>query len=151
MTGADGLGPGVEERLRASFARQQMMATIGARLAELGPGCAAVELAISAAVGQQHGFVHGGATAAIADTACGYAVLSQLPAGSGVLTVELKVNFLAPAGGELLVASAHVKRAGRTLSLAVCDVEAIAGAERNLVAHMTATMMAIEGRADVVD
>ena len=143
--------PAFAERIRASFARQSMMATIGATLERVEPGLVTISLPHAPHILQQHGFVHGGATAAIADSAAGYAALTLLPAGSGILAVEFKINLMAPARGDRLVAAGRVIRTGRTLSIAQAEVVAHEGDETRLVALLTATLMTIEGRDGVVD
>jgi uncharacterized protein (TIGR00369 family) len=141
----------VEDRIRTSFARQGLMATIGATIERISPG--AVEIAIRpvAAISQQHGFVHAGAVSAIADSAAGYAALSLMPASTGILTTEFKINLLAPAAGERIVARGKVVKAGRTLTLGQTDVFAETHGEAKLIALLTATLMTIRGRVDVSD
>jgi uncharacterized protein (TIGR00369 family) len=131
--------PGYEERVRASFAKQGLMKTLGASLGEVSPGL--VEIAICPAISQQHGFVHGGAVSAIADSAAGYAALSLMPADTGILTAEFKINLVAPAAGERIVARGRVIRAGRTLTLAQTEVFAESGEQEKLIALLTATLM----------
>jgi uncharacterized protein (TIGR00369 family) len=141
----------VVERIRASFARQGLMTTLGASLESIAPGLVEIAFAPSPAITQQHGFVHAGAVSAIADTAAGYASLSLMPPGRGVLTTEFKINLLAPAIGERFVARGLVIKAGRTLTIAQAEVFAFNGEKEKLIALLTATMMAIEGRDGVVD
>jgi len=100
---------------------------------------------------QQHGFVHAGAVSAIADTAAGYAALSVIPMNRGVLTAEFKINLLAPARGERLIARGKVVKAGRTLTLAQTEVFAENEGKEQLIALLTATLMAIEGREGIAD
>src|SRR5262245_16880240 len=107
-----------ETRVRNSFARQGLMRTLGAKLDSVTPGHVAISLQPRPGIAQQHGFVHAGAVSAIADTAAGYAALTLLPAGRGVLTTEFKINLLAPASGDRIVARARVVRSGRTLTVA---------------------------------
>ena len=128
-------------RVRASFARQGAMATLGAGLADIASGRAEIALPIEPHLSQQDGFLHAGVVVAALDSACGYAALTLMPHDAEVLTVELKVNLLAPASGARLVAEGEVVRAGRTLT--VCRGEAYAeqGAERVHVATMLATMV----------
>ena len=140
-----------EERVRASFDRQPFMQTIGASLARVAPGEAEIVMPVTPRLGQQHGFVHAGVVSALADTACGYAAFSLMPASAGVLTTEFKVNLLAPAAGERLVAVGRVVKPGRTLTVTQAEVFAETGSERRLVALLTATLMAVEGRDDVQD
>ncbi len=129
------------------------MGTLGASLERIGDGEVVIRLAGSPRVSQQHGFVHAGAVAAVADSACGYACLTKMPADAAVLSVEFKINLLAPApcgAGDSLLAHAKVVRAGRTISVASCEVwaEPVQG-ERKMVALMQATMMRVEARAGV--
>lgn len=138
-------------RIQQSFAKQGLMTTLGARLEKVEPGFVEIALVPSPAVSQQHGFVHAGAVSAIADSAAGYAALSVMPEGTGVLTAEFKINLLAPAAGDRIVARGRVVKAGRTLTLSQADVFAVKGGEEKLVAHLTATLMAIVGRDGVVD
>ncbi|MET0605005.1 MAG: PaaI family thioesterase [Beijerinckiaceae bacterium] len=128
-----------------------MMATIGARLEAIAPGECVIAMPRAESLLQQHGFAHGGAIGMIADSACGYAALSLMPAGSGVLTVEYKINFIAPAAGERFIATGNVLRSGRQLTVSQATVESLNGGERRVIAHMTSTLMTIAGRSDVVD
>lgn len=143
--------PDFRSRVLQSFGKQGLMTTLGASIVRLDPGEVEIALPVAPAVSQQYGFVHGGAVAAIADSAAGYAALSLMPAGVGVLTTEFKINFLAPAAGERIVARGRVLKAGRTLTLAQTDVVAIDGGQEKLAAHLTATLMTIEGRDGIVD
>ena len=120
QTSAD-IQPEVEARVRDSFARQGLMRLLGAELVEVTPGRVRIDLARRSEVSQQHGYVHAGATSAIADSAGGYAALTLMPANSEVLTVEYKLNLLAPAAGSRLEAIGTVLKFGRTLS--VCRLE----------------------------
>jgi uncharacterized protein (TIGR00369 family) len=140
-----------ESRVRASFAKQGLMRTLSASLERIAPGLVEIALTPSAAVSQQHGFVHAGAVATIADSAAGYAALTLMPPGAGVLTAEYKINLLAPASGERLVARGRVVKAGRTLTLAQAEVFAVTAGQEKLVALLTATLMAVEGREGVSD
>lgn len=140
-----------ERRIRASFARQGLMHTLGASLGEIGPGRVEIVLVPTPEIAQQHGFVHAGAVSAIADSAAGYAALSLMPIDRGVLTTEFKINLLAPATGERIVARARVIKAGRTLTLAQTDVFAVADGTERLVAFLTATLMAMDGRGGIAD
>jgi uncharacterized protein (TIGR00369 family) len=145
-------GAAVRERIQASFAKQGLMATLGASLVNVAPGRVEISICPVPAISQQHGFVHAGAVSAIADTAAGYAALSLMPPERGVLTTEFKINLVAPAAGDLIVARGKVVKAGRTLTLAQTEVFAITGGHEKLIALLlTATMMAIEGRDGVTD
>lgn len=143
--------PEVAARIEASFGKQAFMATLGARLLRVAPGEVEIELPVSPHLCQQHGFVHAGAVSSIADSACGYAALTTMPAGTGILTAEFKINLLAPAAGERLVAKGKVVKAGRTLTLAMAEVFAEANGASKLCAMMTATCMTIAGRDGVSD
>ncbi len=142
MPGSEPKDPQFEARVRKSFARQTLMATIGATLARVSPGEVDIELPFRSDLTQQHGYMHGGIVTAIVDSACGYATLSLTPAGTEVLTVEYKVNFLAPARGTRLVARGRVTRPGRTISVCLGDVFAVDGANTTLIATMLTTMIA---------
>ncbi len=143
--------PGYEGRIRASFARQGLLRTLAASLEGVTPGRVDIALTPGSAVSQQHGFVHAGALAAIADSAAGYAALSLMPSGTGVLTVEFKINLLAPAAGERILARGRVIKAGRTLTLAQTEVFSETAGQEKLVALLTATLMTVEGREGVTD
>jgi uncharacterized protein (TIGR00369 family) len=140
--------PGFAERVRESFARQGAMATLGATLEAVTPGYCAIALAPRPEVAQQHGYVHAGVIAAIVDTAGGYAGFSLFPADATVLTVEFKLNLLAPAAGERLVAEGFVVKRGRTLTVTRGEVHAERNGARTLVALMQQTLIALEGKPD---
>ncbi|HEY4365714.1 MAG TPA: PaaI family thioesterase [Steroidobacteraceae bacterium] len=142
---------GCEERIRSSFAKQGLMGTLGAELSKVSPGFVEISLVPHASISQQHGFVHAGAVSAVADTAAGYAALTLMPAGRGVLTAEFKINLLAPAGGDRIYARGRVLKAGRTLTLAQTEVFAERAGEEKLVALLVATLMNIEGREGILD
>lgn len=114
--------PDFERRVRESFGRQQAMTTIGASLGRVAAGEVEVILAYAPAVTQQHGFIHGGIVAMIADSSCGYAALSLMPKDAAVLTTEFKINLMAPAKGERLIALGRVVRPGRTLTVCMSEV-----------------------------
>lgn len=122
------------------------MSTLGATLGTITPGAVEIVLHPSPAISQQHGFVHAGAVSAIADSAAGYAALSLMPAGTGVLTTEFKINLVAPAAGERIIARGRVVKPGRTLTLVQTEVFAESQGKEKLIALLTATMMSIEGR-----
>lgn len=138
--------PAYEARVRASFERQRFMQTIGAQLVRVAPGEVDVVLPVREALMQQHGFLHAGALATVADSACGYAALSLMPAGAAVLSVEFKINLLAPAAGDRVVARGRVIRAGKTVTVCWGEVTAYDGASERLVATMVATMMTVRDR-----
>lgn len=143
--------PTYEERVRASFAKQGLLQTLSVSLVTVAPGRVEIALTPGSAVSQQHGFVHAGALATIADSAAGYAALSLMPPGAGVLTTEFKINLLAPAAGERILARGRVIKAGRTLTLAQTEVYSETAGQEKLVALLTATLMTIEGREGISD
>jgi uncharacterized protein (TIGR00369 family) len=143
--------PAYADRVRASFAKQGLLRTLAASLEQVAPGHVDIALTPGPAVSQQHGFVHAGALSAIADSAAGYAALSLMPPGAGVLTTEFKINLLAPAAGERILARGRVLKAGRTLTLAQTEVFSVTAGQEKLVAFLTATLMTIEGREGVSD
>ena len=125
------------------------MTTIGARLTRVAAGEVTIELPFRADLTQQHGFIHAGMVTAVVDTACGYAAYSLMPEDAAVLTIEYKVNFLAPAEGERLVATGRVIKAGQTITVCTGEVVVTLGGQEKLVAAMQATMMTIRGRANL--
>jgi uncharacterized protein (TIGR00369 family) len=138
--------PHFESRVRESFAKQTFMATLGATLARVAPGEIAISLPVREALAQQHGSVHAGALTTILDSAAGYAALSLMPAGAGVVSVEFKVNLLEPAVGERIEARSRVIRSGRTLSVCTAEAWAIdAAGNQRLVATLQGTMMCLVG------
>ncbi|MBA2706917.1 MAG: PaaI family thioesterase [Gemmatimonadaceae bacterium] len=141
--------PGFENRVRSSFERQGFMTTLGATLTLVEPGAVEIRLPIHAGLTQQHGFVHAGAVASIADSACGYAAFSLMPADAGVLAVEFKINLMAPAAGDFLIARGRVIRVGRTLNVCQADVAAVTGGTERAAAMLTATVMTVRDRPQV--
>jgi len=139
---------GYDERVRASFARQGAMALMGAELIAVEPGYCAIALVPRPEVSQQHGYVHAGVVSAIVDSAGGYAGYSLFPEDSSVLTVEFKLNLLAPAAGERIVAEGRVIKPGRTLAITQGEVHAERGGRRTLVALMQQTLMVMHGKSD---
>ena len=141
--------PDFERRVRDSFGRQAMMGLIGARLDLIEPGHVRIALPFRADLTQQHGFFHGGVTSTIADSAGGYAAFSLFPAEASVLTVEFKINLVAPAQGESLLALGRVIRPGRTLTLCDIEVQVIDGGAARLCAKGLQTIMRLDGRPDM--
>ena len=135
-------------RVRSSFSRQGLMRHLGAVLAEVKPGQVSIQLPFREELTQQHGFFHAGSTSAIADSAGGYAGFTLFPADSSVLSVEFKINLLAPARGDYLEAIGSVVRSGRTLTICQLEVFAVTAAERTLVALGQQTLMCMRGRQD---
>jgi uncharacterized protein (TIGR00369 family) len=134
---------GYESRVRASFARQRVMETIGAELVRVTPGEVEIALRFREDLTQQHGYLHAGIVAAVVDSACGYAAMTLTGAGADVLSIEFKLNLLSPAAGESFVARARVKRAGRNVTVCTGDLFAVAGDSEKAVATMLATMMTV--------
>lgn len=140
--------PDFEARCRDSFARQPAMHLIGASIAALRPGFCEVRMPRKTEVTQQHGFVHGGIVGMIADSAAGYAAYSLFPADATVLTVEYKMNLMAPADGDHMLARAQVTRHGRTLTIVGFDVFAEKSGKLLHCATGLATLMCMLGRPD---
>jgi uncharacterized protein (TIGR00369 family) len=143
--------PAYEARIRASFARQRFMSTLGARLERIEPGEVEIALPFRDDLTQQHGFLHAGVVTSIVDSACGYAALSVMEPGAGVVSVEFKVNLLAPAVGTDFRAIGRVVKSGRTLIVCSGELHAIQDERDTLVALMQGTMMAVTGRAGMED
>ena len=135
--------PGFAARVRSSFEAQAYMRLIGARLERVEPGAVDIGLDFREDLTQQDGFLHAAVVAGIADSACGYAAYTLMPAGSRVLSVEFKTNLLRPAKGERFRAEGRVIRAGRTVSVVRADVLAFgeSGEEGRIVATMLGTMI----------
>lgn len=149
MTAFTAPDPNFAARVRASFGRQGAMALLGAELVRVEPGLVTIELPYRADLTQQHGFFHAGITSTIADSAGGYAGFTLFPADASVLTVEYKMNLLAPADGERLVATGRVRKPGRTLT--VCDLEVVAvkNGRPTVCAAGMQTLICLAGRPDV--
>jgi uncharacterized protein (TIGR00369 family) len=133
-----------EKKVRDSFGRQPFMSTIGAEMVSVGRGSVEIRFPFSSRLTQQNGFMHAGAVTSIMDSACGYAALSVAPEKADVLSVEFKVNFLAPGIGESFIARASVKRAGKRLAVCTADAFAVKEGEEKLIATMLATIMNID-------
>jgi len=130
------------EEIKQSFAKQTIMELIGAQLTRVEPGIIEILLPYRADLAQQHGYLHAGIVTTIADSACGYAAYSLMPANSEVLSVEFKVNLLLPAKGEMFLASAEVVKSGKTLTVVRADVFSLGQeGERTLIATMLGTMI----------
>jgi uncharacterized protein (TIGR00369 family) len=141
----------IDQRIRSSFARMQTMATFGASLQAVRKGEVEILLPFAAALVQQHGFVHAGVLATIADTACGYAALTLMPSEAAVLTTEFKINLLSPAKGHRFIAIGRVVRPGRKLMVCLGEVFAETEDDRKQVALMTASMMVVDGGTGLRD
>jgi uncharacterized protein (TIGR00369 family) len=127
------------------------MTTLGARLTSVVPGEVTIELPFHSEFTQQHGYLHAGVIAAIADSSCGYAALSLMAPGAAVLSVEFKINLLAPAAGERFRAVGRVIRAGRTLTVCNAEARALRGTAETQIAAMQATMIALQDRGGISD
>jgi uncharacterized protein (TIGR00369 family) len=140
--------PGYAQRVRGSFAKQGAMKLIGAELTSLEPGYCAIAIVPRPEILQQHGYVHAGIVATLVDTAGGFAGFTLFPADSSVLTVEFKLNLLAPATGDRLVAEGFVVKPGRTLAVTRGEVHAERGGKRTLVALMQQTLIVMHGKPE---
>ena len=141
--------PDYEQRVRASFERQAAMKTIGAFLTVVDPGRVAIELPYSHLLTQQHGFMHAGMIATALDSACGYAAFTLMPHEAAVLTIEYKINLLAPGKGQLFRMEGNVVKPGRTITVVEGKAWAIDEGRGKLIATMNATLMTVLGRDDV--
>ena len=137
------------QRVRDSFALQGAMGTIGASLGEIAPGTVEILLDWAPGLTQQHGFLHAGMVATALDSACGYAGFTLMPTGTGVLTIEFKVNLLAPARGQRFRMVGQVVKPGRTITVTEGRAYAIDSGREKLIATLGATLMTITGRDDV--
>jgi len=137
--------PAFASVVQASFERQGLMKTLGATLDRIEPGRIDISVRYRDSLSQQHRFLHAAVTTAIADTACGYAALSLMPAGSEVLTVEFKVNLLRPAAGTCFVAEGRVVKPGKTITVSRADVLAYTDGVPVLIATLLATMITLAG------
>jgi uncharacterized protein (TIGR00369 family) len=141
--------PDYAARVRASFARQAAMKTIGATLVSVEPGVVVIELPWAQELTQQHGFLHAGMVATALDSACGYAAFSLMPVGAAVLTIEYKVNLLAPAQGPRFRMIGEVVKPGRTITVAEGRAYALDEGREKLIATVACTLMAVVGRDDI--
>jgi uncharacterized protein (TIGR00369 family) len=132
-----------ETRCRASFAKQGLMTTYGARIVHVAPGQCDIACDFSEGLSQQHGFFHAGVTTALADTASGFAAFTLFEANAGVLTVEFKINLLAPAAGKTVIARGRVERAGKTITVCRSDVVVLQGDVEKAVATGLFTLMQV--------
>ena len=137
-----------EARVRESFSRQGFMRHLGAEVTKLGPGECEIQVPYREEMTQQHGYFHAGVSGAMADSACGYAAYTLMAKDASVLTVEYKMNLLAPAQGEELIARGRVVRSGKTLKICAADVYVLKGGEEVHCATMLSTVMSLQGRLD---
>lgn len=136
------LSPNVADKIRISFEKQAFMTSVGATLSDLGPGICTIKAPVSDAFAQQHGFAHAGLTFALGDSAAGYAALTVMPDDAEVLTIEMKINLLAPANGSL-VATGRVLKPGHRLIVVQADVHAYIGETEKHVAALQGTMIPV--------
>lgn len=141
--------PNFRQRISSSFEQQQVMQTLHAELCSVEPGIVRIELPYQASLTQQHGFLHAGIITTIIDSACGYAAFSLMPADAEVLSVEFKINLMAPAKGERLIAIGKVIKPGRTLTVVHGDAYMLIDGKQKPVTHMVGTMMCLRGREDL--
>jgi uncharacterized protein (TIGR00369 family) len=140
--------PHFEQRVRDSFCRQPFMAHLGAELHELRPGFCEIRLPYRRELSQQHGYFHGGVLGTLADNAAGYASYTLMPADASILTVEYKLNILAPGDGSLLISRGTVIKPGRTLTVTQSEVYAVKDDSESLCAAALVTLMTLAGRPD---
>lgn len=148
MTDFQARNPAFEQRVRESFARQSFMKTIGAELAAVCPGSVEIRLPYREDLCQQHGYFHGGVIGSLADNVGGYAAFSLMQAQDSVLTVEYKMNIVAPGDGEALIAYGRVLRPGRSLTVCKADVYASKGGQEKLCATALCTLMTLTEQSD---
>ncbi|MGH6760322.1 MAG: PaaI family thioesterase [Phyllobacterium sp.] len=139
--------PDFKERVTESFERQAAMKLIGATLARVEPGIVEIEMPFRSDLTQQHGFLHAGMISAALDSACGYAAFSLMPPEAAVLTIEFKVNLLAPGRGERFLFRGEVTKPGRTIMVSDGQAFAVLDNQAKLIATMTGTMMVVQDRA----
>ena len=137
------------QRVEDSFALQGVMQTLGARLEKLEPGAVDIGLAWDRSLTQQHGFLHAGVVATALDSACGYAAFSLMPEDAAVLTIEFKINLLAPAKGERFRMEGRVLKPGRTITVCEGRAYALQDQKETLIATMNCTLMTVMGRTDI--
>jgi uncharacterized protein (TIGR00369 family) len=140
--------PHFAERVLASFNRQNAMQLIQATLPVIEHGLTEIHVPHWTGIEQQHGFVHGGVVGMIADSAAGYAAMTMVSASASVLTVEYKMNLVAPADGDKLIARGKVVRPGRTLIITQAEVFAVKNGEETLCALMQQTIMVMHGKTE---
>jgi uncharacterized protein (TIGR00369 family) len=140
--------PGYAQRVRESFDRQGAMALLGASLSRVEPGECEIRLPYRPEVTQQHGYFHGGIIGTISDSAGGYAAYTLMPRDSSVLTVEYKMNLLAPGDGDLLVARGQVLKCGRSLVVTRVDAVVVKEGRETLCATLLQTLMTMHGKKD---
>ena len=141
--------PDFEKKVNDSFSRQAFMEFIGARLVEVRPGYCEIHVGYKKELCQQHEFFHAGVVGTIADNSAGYAAFSLMPADSSILTVEYKLNLVAPGDGALLIGRAQVIKPGHTLTICKSEVFAVKNGVEKLCATSLITLMEMKGKADM--
>ena len=140
--------PHMAERVLASFDKQSAMLLVKATMPVVEHGMTEIHVPHWNGIEQQHGFVHGGVVGMIADSSAGYAAMTMVPASASVLTVEYKMNLVAPADGEKLIARGQVVRPGRTLIVTKAEVFAVKNGKETLCALMQQTIMVMHGKTE---
>ncbi|SPH24619.1 hypothetical protein DEA8626_03670 [Defluviimonas aquaemixtae] len=140
----DTIDPAREAKVRESFGAQSLMTTFGAEMVAVAPGRCVIAAPVRENARQQHGAGHAGLTFALGDSAAGYAALTLMADGSEVMTAEMKINLMAPALGDCLIATGRVVRAGRRLTVVTAEVEAETDGKRKLVALLQGTMVPVD-------
>ena len=142
------VNPDFAQRIQRSFERQGFMTHLGAELTLVEPGLVEIQVPFRAELAQQHGFFHAGVVGTLADNCGGYAAFSLMPADASVLSVEYKMNFLAPAAGERLVSVGRVLKPGKSLTICRCEVQVIKDGTPKLCAASQMTIMTMAGQTD---
>ena len=142
------VGPGFKNRIKESFSRQNFMDFIGAEISDIGPGYCEIQVSYKKELSQQHGYFHGGIIGTLADNSGGYAAFTLMPSDASILTVEYKLNLIAPGDGDLLISRAQVIKPGRTLSICRSEVFVVKNGVQTLCAEALMTLMALHGRPD---
>lgn len=140
--------PGFRQRMRSSFSRQGFLRHLGVEMIDLQPGYCEMEVAFGEQLSQQHGYFHGGLVATVADVAAGYAAFSLTESDASMVTAEFKINFIAPAKGERLIARGSVIKPGKTLTVCQCDVVCINDGAETMCAVALATFIALPGKPE---
>ena len=142
------LDPDFENKIKESFYRQEFMDFIGAEISDMGPGYCEIQVLYKKELSQQHGYFHGGVIGTLADNSGGYAAFTLMPSDASILTVEYKLNLIAPGDGELLIARAQVIKPGRTLTICRPEVFVVKNGVKTLCATALMTLMALHGKLD---
>ncbi|MCP3872557.1 MAG: PaaI family thioesterase [Desulfobacteraceae bacterium] len=143
------MDPIIKQKIINSFDQQDVMKTINASIQSIQPGEVILTLPYQAELTQQHGFLHAGIVSTILDSACGYSALTLMPEEAGVLSIEFKVNLMAPAKGEWFSAIGKVKKSGKNITFTQGELFSQTGTKTKLVATMTATMMSVYDRKNI--